>query len=574
MNGEAKLSEIMLTLLLISMLTLAFNVQQVETPGTVDGGVCTVCIRADGSVDPPTAPIQRDGDIYTLTGNVVCDVYSDGIVIERNDMILDGAGYTVQGISDPVVRGTTALSGRGITLSGRRNVTIRNITVEMFAWGIAIIKESSENSIVASRIRNNGDMGIWLDGSSNNRIVVNNITNNPTGIHVDAGASNNFIYHNNFINNTFMGMTRQVSITTPIRANFWDDGYPSGGNYWSNYNGTDLYINPNQDQPGSDGIGDTPYVIDAYNRDRYPLMDPWGTSSPSSYTLTVYSSPTGVPFTVDDVSCTTPWSGTYSEGASVSLVMPSTHAVGLAKYYWIQWSDGVTSRLRTAAMNTNITLTAHYSSPFTQLYVDPPRVEYWTPAYDKTFNINVALRNVIGLYGYEFKLYWNTTLLDCVGVNATPPAEWDSGYFIAKNETDETLGRHWLAATLLPPAQPFTGNATLVTLTFKITYDAIYPENVTSLLELTDTYLSDENAEAISHVAVDGEYWLYSTKPISGDVNSDGIVNLIDLRIVARAFGSKSGDPNWDLRADLKCDGIINVFDLVLVSRNYGRTKL
>jgi len=57
--------------------------------------------------------------------------------------------------------------------------------------------------------------------------------------------------------------------------NIWDNGYPSGGNYWSNYNGTDLYSGPCQNVTGSDGIGDTPYVIDANNQDNYPLMKPY-----------------------------------------------------------------------------------------------------------------------------------------------------------------------------------------------------------------------------------------------------------------------------------------------------------
>jgi len=61
-----------------------------------------------------------------------------------------------------------------------------------------------------------------------------------------------------------------------ILTNVWNDGYPSGGNYWSDYTGVDEKSGPNQDQPGSDGIGDTPYFIDGYNQDRYPLMYPRG----------------------------------------------------------------------------------------------------------------------------------------------------------------------------------------------------------------------------------------------------------------------------------------------------------
>ena len=54
--------------------------------------------------------------------------------------------------------------------------------------------------------------------------------------------------------------------------NIWDDDYPSGGNYWSDYTGVDEYSGPYQNETGSDGIGDTPYVIDENNQDNYPFM--------------------------------------------------------------------------------------------------------------------------------------------------------------------------------------------------------------------------------------------------------------------------------------------------------------
>jgi hypothetical protein len=52
----------------------------------------------------------------------------------------------------------------------------------------------------------------------------------------------------------------------------WDDGYPSGGNYWSDYAGADAFSGPDQDVPGSDNIGDTPYQISTGESDRYPHM--------------------------------------------------------------------------------------------------------------------------------------------------------------------------------------------------------------------------------------------------------------------------------------------------------------
>ena len=77
-------------------------------------------------------------------------------------------------------------------------------------------------------------------------------------------TGNNSIYHN-----TIIGYAYDDGI------NIWYDKYPSGGNYWRDYSGKDKYHGPNQDIPGSDGIGDTPYQIpDGNNQDKYPLMDP------------------------------------------------------------------------------------------------------------------------------------------------------------------------------------------------------------------------------------------------------------------------------------------------------------
>lgn len=102
----------MLTLLLASLYTM-FNVPIVKATGTI-------YIRADGSIDPPTAPIQRNGSLYTLTDNVTSD--ADGIVIQRNNIVLDGAGHTVQGTGN----------GTGIYLSSRSYVTITSTTVTVF----------------------------------------------------------------------------------------------------------------------------------------------------------------------------------------------------------------------------------------------------------------------------------------------------------------------------------------------------------------------------------------------------------------------------------------------------------
>ena len=78
-----------------------------------------------------------------------------------------------------------------------------------------------------------------------------------------------YVYHNDFINNTVQAYDEKGYWT------YYDDGYPSGGNFWSDYTGSDLYSGSDQDIPGSDGIGDVSRPIKIpywYTDDYYPLV--------------------------------------------------------------------------------------------------------------------------------------------------------------------------------------------------------------------------------------------------------------------------------------------------------------
>jgi parallel beta-helix repeat protein len=131
---------------------------------------------------------------------------------------------------------------------------------------------SDRNIIAYNNITGSPWDGVFLSGSDSNVIFGNNITNNSGGgvrICNIYGVEHNYVYHNNFVNNTGY----HASVMDYLTGNTWDDGYPSGGNYYDDYAGVD---------GDGDGIGDTPYRIPATiqegnesNVDRYPLMNPY-----------------------------------------------------------------------------------------------------------------------------------------------------------------------------------------------------------------------------------------------------------------------------------------------------------
>lgn len=139
-------------------------------------------------------------------------------------------------------------------------------------------------------ITSGSGVSMWTGGNitanyaNNNAIFNNTISYNEHGVRIET-AYDNHIYHNYFVNNSNQTFCRQ--------PNYWDDGYPSGGNFWSDYNGTDTRSGPHQNITGSDGIGDTVYAIFGGSYvDNYPLM----AMEPSSVTFPPDATPEGADF--------------------------------------------------------------------------------------------------------------------------------------------------------------------------------------------------------------------------------------------------------------------------------------
>jgi parallel beta-helix repeat protein len=638
--SKKTVSAIMMSLLVLVTLALVFNVQPAKASGTV-------YIRADGLIDPPTAPIYTADNItYTLTGNITAD--ANGIAIERDNIVLNGAGYAVTGSG----------MGNGTTLTSISNVTVRNITIKNFTYGIYLysssnntlsdnnvanneggieldsssnstlsgnnvannvygigLYSSSGNTLSGNNVTANEEDGFGLDSSSNNTlsgnvlvgngysldvggsvlsdflqsvdtsnladgkpvyyfvnqsdIVINpeayrdigylgfincanvtvqglnltkngqglllaftndskvtgnnvannyhgivlfyssgntlsgdNVTNNVYGIVLSSSSgntlsgnnatannevgimllsssnstlsgnnvadnvygvgfdsssgntlsgnsvadneigfglyssSNNSVFHNSFVNNT-------IQVYADSSNNTWDDGFPSGGNYWSDYQGTDVSRGFHQNETGSDGIGDTPYVVDGSNRDQFPLMKPY------------------------------PWA---AHDVGVTRVAPSKNLVG----------QGYSASINIMMLNygdytENVNATIHANQT----------------AIGETHNAPLTSGNSLAI-----RFTWNTT--------------------------DFSKGNYAISAR----AEPVQGE--------------------------TDT---SDNTLADGLITV----------TIPGDLDANLQVQHADLLILANAYGSRPGNLKWNPNADINDNGKVDLSDLVLLATHYGQ---
>jgi parallel beta-helix repeat protein len=261
-----------------------------------------------------------------ITGNanagIAFDVTGDSTISENN-ISENLKGVYLWYCSNITVSGNdiAANNASGIVLdnSGNNIINGNNIAANNL-WGINPAN-SNNNTISSNNIRNN-NVGINSASSDFNIVSANDIIDNEySGIYLES-SSNNTFYHNNLINNT-----NQVIVELDC-ANDWDKGYPSGGNYWSEYTDVDNNSGPDQNITGvPDGIWDHSYIIDENNTDHYPLKFPYEAQSPAitipSPENKTYAVNASIPltFTIDEFA---PWIGYSLDGQTNVTITGNT----------------------------------------------------------------------------------------------------------------------------------------------------------------------------------------------------------------------------------------------------------
>jgi hypothetical protein len=206
-----------------------------------------------------------------------------------------------------------------LTISGGSNISVWNNTFEGDQGGTALSLANVTNASLAGNWISDNGYGVAVDGANGLNMTANNLVRNGWGLRLGPGSPNGIfngvIYHNNFVDSSGY----QAVFFPPVVTAF-DNGYPSGGNFWSDYRGVDKCSGLQQNMcSGPDGIGDTRYtgIWEQFYRggalgnllDRYPLVNPYGNFS---WDTAAPSWPSGSKLTVSVVnstSLTIKWTG-------------------------------------------------------------------------------------------------------------------------------------------------------------------------------------------------------------------------------------------------------------------------
>jgi len=619
-------STILLVILLTSMLYSAFKILPV-------GAVETIYIRADGSIDPPTAPISTvDNVTYTVTGNITSS--GNGIIVERGNIIVDGDGYTLQG-SD---------SGYGFYWIGIHNVTIKNTNVKEFGSGFHL-EGSNHNIIWGNNVTDNGvgiDMHVVVFF---NTIRSNNISKNGCGVYVlDSGR-------NYFFDNIMTDNHHGVVITNSPENCFWNNSIANcrsamfvagvGGGGGIQYVDTSNTVNGKPIY----------YLVDRHDL----VLDKWACPNVGYLALVNCDN-----ITVNELELEGNGQGLLLSNTNGSRVVGNNitqNGIGIDSYYC---HDNVFSDNRLADNeNVGILLFGSSNSTICRNSLTNSSSGIYLGQREYGHGPNCVYENNITNSLHGFQIYipcgdriWHNNVYqsDHVHLDAFPGQVnyWDNGYPSGGNYWSDYAGAdlysgqyqnetgsdgigdtyylindynrdnypltapypciHAVAVKTVTPSKTVVGlnytaymNVAVINMGhFTETFNVTVYANTTIIETKTNIPLPIGNSTTITftwntsgfakgnytisacaspvpdetdtsdNLFIDG--WVFVAMP--GDVNADGIVDIFDCVIVALAFGSTHSDPisPWNPNADINNDGTVDIFDMVVVALYFGET--
>ncbi len=208
-------------------------------------------------------------------------------------------------------------------------------------------------------------------------------------------------------------------------------------------------------------------------------------------------------------------------------------------------------------------------TPGTEYMVEDPSVGYTFSESNihagDTFTLDIRAENVIDFAGWQFDISFDPAALEAVEVNEGNFLKTDGGTtFFQKGTIDNTTGKiTGLNATRFNE-DGATGTGTLLSVIFLAKAEG------ETQLTLNNFQLGSSTGEPIAAgphevvITIEGQL-------VTGDVNRDGLVNVLDMILVSRHFGD---DAAANPQADVNRDGTINIQDLILVAQHLGESTI
>jgi len=431
---------------------------------------------------------------------------------DANTTIIDGSatGGTLVSItasnvtvSNFTIKSHSDLSDRGIVLSGSNFSNIKgNVITGLWYWDAVVLDLNSSNNILyGNYIAKAQGTGIFLNNTSRaNRIINNTIYLCGIAIYSDGYSNESVILHNSFIRNI-----DQVYLSSS--PNTLDDGYPSGGNLWAGYVGTDLYNGPNQDMPGSDGICDVPYAISG-GVDRYPLF--------------VSGQDATVRFYIEPSSITVRKGQTFN--VTVKLDNMPEYPGFVAVQFAIAWNSSILNGIGISDILFHSVTPEEEQDNIWQIVsrVNSGDVEYACLWYD--------MRDAF-LGGYA-----------------------------------PVWGNHSVATITLTAVAEGTCVLNPVVVKVGSEFGSFDPEQRAFLIHVGGL---PTGPSLLNHTITGCTVEVKNRNP--GDCNGDDKVDIMDTILFSHSFGSDLGDLRYDEAADQNLDGVVDIYDVLIVAANFGK---
>lgn len=173
-----------------------------------------IVIKADGSVDGTDLIRYSGNGVYTFTDDI-----HRTIVVQRDDIVIDGAGHTLQGSGNSV----------GIFLQSRNGVEIRNLTISGFEIGIKFTweiyytqpkAETTRNILSGNTVANNTYGVLFSDPYTHVVLRDNVFLDNEYGIFDDVASGNDVDTSNSVNGKPIYYWVNEHYKTVPSNAGF------------------------------------------------------------------------------------------------------------------------------------------------------------------------------------------------------------------------------------------------------------------------------------------------------------------------------------------------------------------